>query len=307
MLLAPFLAVSVMPISHRRLEAAKRAAVMVLASLAVVAPITMRNYVVYREFVPVSINGGISLWHGIAAAGGQRFGARSRDKLVIAEEALAHQNPAYEEWWAAPDGIHRDRLRYRMALGVIRDHPLWYARAMLGRMRDMLRYASGTPPPVKRSYEGVEASEREELVRAMRAGDRHAEPGGSEDAQSAPDLRAPISTQGLLRTGQWLSPLRLPVWTLQAATSAVMLGFIVAGAAAVLFLSWRTAAFLFLVPAYYFLVESIFFLEWRVVVPLHYSLFVFAATAWALAAALVREGARRAGNAVLGRLARTPA
>jgi hypothetical protein len=49
-----------------------------------------------------------------------------------------------------PDGIRRDRERTREALDFIKQHPIWYAGVMLGRMWGMLKVA-GDPVP----YTGI--------------------------------------------------------------------------------------------------------------------------------------------------------
>ena len=82
-----------------------KAAGMVAVALAVVAPITIRNARIYGEFVPVSTNGGIVLWEGIADAGGREFGARSLDLEVAAEEAKSYfGDPRYAEAGRPPTG-----------------------------------------------------------------------------------------------------------------------------------------------------------------------------------------------------------
>src|SRR6185436_3756977 len=55
-------------VSIRRRQTLKRSWLIGVTSLLVVAPITLRNYVLYGEFIPVSINTGIVLWEGIADA-----------------------------------------------------------------------------------------------------------------------------------------------------------------------------------------------------------------------------------------------
>jgi 4-amino-4-deoxy-L-arabinose transferase-like glycosyltransferase len=79
MVLAPFVGAGLVLLSPRRKSLVKAAA-MTLASCAAIAPITLRNYLVYGEFVPVSSNSGIVLWEGIADAGGERFGAVPTDR-----------------------------------------------------------------------------------------------------------------------------------------------------------------------------------------------------------------------------------
>ncbi|HWX23458.1 MAG TPA: hypothetical protein VN083_00385, partial [Vicinamibacteria bacterium] len=156
-LTAPLLAVSLAVLLRLRGRKALPLALVPLGAVLAVGPITLRNYVIFREFVPISTNGGITLWEGVADAGGQRYGARRGDKLVIEEEAVRYKNPRYAEWWAAPDGIRRDRDRMRRSFAVISEHPLWYGRAMLRRMKQMLDYWTPPPPEVGRASERAPA------------------------------------------------------------------------------------------------------------------------------------------------------
>ncbi len=144
--LAPLLAVAVPLVFGRRRKARAWPLALAIAAMAVVAPITIRNLRIYGEFVPVSINSGIVLWEGIADAGGQRFGARSRDLEVAAEEAVRFGDPRYAKWWASPDGIRRDRDRAKRTLEVIRAHPGWYAGSVVRRTGEVL--ASGAEAPL---------------------------------------------------------------------------------------------------------------------------------------------------------------
>ena len=121
-------------------------AMMAIVSLAIVAPITIRNYRLYGELVPVSSNGGIVLWEGIADAGGERFGAQRFDLLVALEEAERFGDPRYAEWWASPDGIRRDRDRVRRSLEVIRNNPVWFAAATTRRALAIADVRTAAPP-----------------------------------------------------------------------------------------------------------------------------------------------------------------
>ena len=46
--------------------------------------------------------------------------------------------------------------------------------------------------------------------------------------------------------------------------------------------SWRRSVFLLMVPFYYLLFQSTMHTEFRYALPIHYFLFVFAATVWVL-------------------------
>jgi hypothetical protein len=118
------------------------------AAALVVAPVTVRNYRIYGELVPVSVNMGIVLWEGLADAGGERFGAHGLDWEVASAEAKETGDPRYAAWWASPDGIARDRERVRRSLAVIRAEPAWFLSATLRRGLDIVSYGLGGAAPV---------------------------------------------------------------------------------------------------------------------------------------------------------------
>jgi hypothetical protein len=262
LLLGPFAAGFVLLLVRPLRPALAQAAVLTLAFVAAVSPITLRNWVIYGELVPVSINGGITLLQGVADAGGRRFGVRPRDKLVIEEEAAYYGDERLAEWWAAPDGIRRDRERYREAMREIRARPFWYAGAMLRRMGDMLSYHRGGAPWVAPRQDGAALA----AVKEPQTG-----------AGQRPVLRAAQT----LWPGRALRFLRPVVWAGQRALAWITLPLLVAGTLLLLRQRPRSAAWLWLLPAYYLFFESFFIYEWRVAVPMHYPVFILAAAALA--------------------------
>jgi 4-amino-4-deoxy-L-arabinose transferase-like glycosyltransferase len=280
MLLAPFLAAIVVLAARDRRRAAGHAAALVLAAAAVIAPITWRNYAVFGQWVPISINGGLTLWQGVADAGGEAEGARRRDKLVMDEEAERYGNPRYREWWAEPDGIARDRDRYRRARAVIRAHPLLYARVVARRAWEMLGYASAAGPPTLSA-----GSTAAELI-------ARAEDDEPSDAR-VHDLGRRPGDDGFLRLGALMAPLRPVLGALQVVLLPVLTPLVLAGAAALVVLRWRCALLLLGLPLYYLSTESFFLYEWRVAVPMHYPLFAGAAAAMLLAWSALRSALRR--------------
>jgi hypothetical protein len=256
LLLGVFAAGFVAVLARPRRLALAQAALVAVASLAMVAPITLRNWVVFGELVPVSINGGITLLQGVADAGGRRFGVRPRDKLVIEEEAAYYGDRRLAEWWAAPDGIRRDRERYAEAMREIRADPLWYARTMLRRMGDMLSYHRAGAP-LLRFWPG---------------------PAAWNEPPPAPGVRRPLLGAGTaLWPGRLARPLRPVVHAAQRALNWTTLPLLVAGTVVLLRRNPRAAGWLWLLPAYYLFFESFFIYEWRVAVPMHYPVFVLAA------------------------------
>jgi hypothetical protein len=121
-------------------------------AVAVIAPIAIRNYLVFPDFTPTGGTIGVNLWEGLGETerGRNNGFAFGDDKLLEHERnrmglpAGAHLDLQY------PDGIRRDRERTRESLAFIRQHPVWYLGVMLERMWGMLKVA-GDPVP----YTGI--------------------------------------------------------------------------------------------------------------------------------------------------------
>jgi len=257
-LLGPFAAFFLFFLLGRNRRALLLSSLVALTSLLVVSPITLRNWLVFGEFVPVSINGGITLWQGVADAGGREYGARVWDKQVMAEEAERYGRPDYLLWWAEPDGIIRDRDRYRRATEVIKARPFWYAQAMLRRMGMMLLFTDG-PKDLRPAGAPVKAVESERVpLRAVPGLDaRVNEAAFAERAGAASFLRGPLR---LIHRAWFVVPLL--IWI------GIILSIRDTPRATLLWL---------IVPLYYLLFESPFLYEWRVAVPMQYFLLPFAA------------------------------
>jgi hypothetical protein len=113
-----------------------------------VAPIAIRNTLVFREFVLTGLNVGTNLWEGLGETEfGRSRGFECSDQLMVeherAELGLPADFPITPVW---PDGIRRDRERARRALSVIAERPVWYAGVMLTRMWWMLKIAGESGP-----------------------------------------------------------------------------------------------------------------------------------------------------------------
>jgi hypothetical protein len=235
LLLAPALALAAPFVLARRWNPCLKAAGMVAVALALVAPITIRNARIYGELVPVSANGGIVLWEGIADAGGRAFGARSLDLEVAAEEAEHFGDPRYAASWATPDGIRRDRERVRRSLEVIRAHPAWWAASVVRRAGDVL--ASGREAPL--------------------VGPRPPDLAEDSTAVDHPAVRVDAA----------LGAARPAVRVLQRVTAWPAEALAAAGLAVLCFLAPRRALLLALVPAYVLIVQSPMHFEPRFALP----------------------------------------
>jgi hypothetical protein len=140
LLLAPFLAlmISVLLEGGRRL---KHAVAFVGAAMIVVAPITIRNWVVFGYFIPLSLGSGITMIEGIADYDKEnRFGMPAGDADAKWKDVEWHNRSDYATGLWRPDGIERDRYRLARGLEVIRKNPVWFAGSMIRRAASMLRY-----------------------------------------------------------------------------------------------------------------------------------------------------------------------
>ncbi len=260
LLIGPFTSLFLFFLLGRNRRALLLASLVTSVSLLIVLPITLRNWLVFGEFVPVSINGGITLWQGVADAGGREYGARMWDKQVMAEEAERYGRPDYLLWWAEPDGIARDHDRYRRATEVIKARPLWYLGAMARRMGMMLLFTDGPP-----------ALQPQGLRPAAPEADRV-------PLTPVPGLDATLNEERFAARAGAASFLRPPLRLVHAAWPVVP---ILAWIGIVLSLRKEPGVTLFwlIVPLYYLIFESPFLYEWRVAVPMQYFLMPFAALA----------------------------
>lgn len=114
---------------------------LVAAALLVIAPITIRNWVVYGRVIPISIGSGLNLVEGIAEYDKEgKFGLPILDPDVQASEAKSYGRPDYAGSLYVPDGIQRDRNRFAAGSAVVRSNPGWFLGVMLRRSLFMLRY-----------------------------------------------------------------------------------------------------------------------------------------------------------------------
>jgi 4-amino-4-deoxy-L-arabinose transferase-like glycosyltransferase len=130
----------------------RMSAAALLGTVIVIAPIVVRNYLVFPDFTPTGGTIGTNLWEGLGETElGRQNGFMFGDDKMLERERKKAGWPADAPWdMSWPDGIRRDRERTREALAFIRQHPIWYAGVMLGRMWGMLKVA-GDPVP----YTGV--------------------------------------------------------------------------------------------------------------------------------------------------------
>jgi hypothetical protein len=145
--LAPFLTIVFLPF----LEAKNRIryiSSLVLASAIVISPITIRNFIVFKEFIPISIGVGANLLEGIADYDKEnKFGFPGDDQAVAKYDVKLYNRPDYGSTQWAPDGLMREKNRVKIAKEAIKNNPIWFLGVMLKRITFMLSYNSKGSAP----------------------------------------------------------------------------------------------------------------------------------------------------------------
>jgi len=140
LLLAPFLGL-LLVLMLDRARRWRYAGALVGATLLVIAPITIRNLVVFHHFIPLSLGAGQMLNVGITDYDKERrFGLPGTDIETVTSEAAASGRQDYADSLFGGNGIERDRQRTSRAIAVIRSHPIWFAGVVLQRAASMLKF-----------------------------------------------------------------------------------------------------------------------------------------------------------------------
>lgn len=141
-----------------------------ISSMLLVAPITLRNAIVFHEFLPNGLNLGVNLWEGLGETerGVAAGMVMSDQKMVEIERKELNLPPDYPITPAYPDGIRRDRKRVRDSLHVIAANPIWYVGVM-GRRAVRLLKLAGDPAPYQASA-GINVTSKKCLAPAWQGG-----------------------------------------------------------------------------------------------------------------------------------------
>jgi hypothetical protein len=145
----------------------------VFGTLLVVLPLTIRNAIVFRRFIPLSLGAGQTLLEGIADYDPRgKLGIPNTDMGIMKQEAEQSGRPDYYGTLFNPDGVERERARLSRGFAVIRSHPLWFSGVMARRAASMLRLERSrlvsTEPPVSHP---LGATDRLESIWTSRAED----------------------------------------------------------------------------------------------------------------------------------------
>ena len=140
-LLLPLFLCATLILLFPRGERRRHALALIAGAVIVIAPMTIRNALVFRSFVPISLGTGVTLCQGIADYDvEQRFGLSPTDDGTCAQEAEWAGRPEYAAALYRPDGIERERSRTVRALSVIRSDPAWFVGTIVRRIVTMLKY-----------------------------------------------------------------------------------------------------------------------------------------------------------------------
>lgn len=161
MLLTVFLAAAVLLLhgkKHWRYSLA-----VIAGTLLIVLPLTIRNAIATRHFIPVSLGAGQTLLEGIADNdANNRFGIPNTDMGIMKQEAEMFQRPEYYGTLFNPDGVQRERARMKRGATVIASNPVWFAGVMIRRAASMTRLERtrliSNTPAVTNSFETARLS-----------------------------------------------------------------------------------------------------------------------------------------------------
>lgn len=140
LLLAPFVACA-LPLWLKKGERLSPAAALILGTLITIAPVTLKNAIVFHRFVPLSLGAGQKLLEGIAEFDSGSLGVPKTDYGIMLQEAAIFNRPDYAQLLFGPDGIERDRQRVQRGVRIIAAHPVWYAGVMSRRALSFFRFA----------------------------------------------------------------------------------------------------------------------------------------------------------------------
>jgi len=110
------------------------AAAVIAGTILLIAPITIKNAIVFHRFIPLSLGSGQTLLEGLADYDPKgTLDIPATDLGLMRQEAALYGKPEYASELFGKDGVERDRMRTSRALDVIRSHPLWFGGVMAKR------------------------------------------------------------------------------------------------------------------------------------------------------------------------------
>jgi 4-amino-4-deoxy-L-arabinose transferase-like glycosyltransferase len=245
-LLLPLFVAALIPILFERGKRLPMSVALIAAAVIVIAPLTIRNYAVFKQFIPISLGSGVTFVEGIADYDTSNTMALPRtDVELVQEESRRFNRPEYNGSLFNPDGIQRERDRVARGIDAIRSHPFWFMGVMIQRSASMLR------------WERVPANSGSPLV-----------------LETQP-LTLPTRTVGVML-------LRFPAMILKSVQkffiTAIMLPLVLFGLLVLLKRrQLMVIGLVCIVPAYFICIQSLLHTEYRYVLAMNYFLVILVA------------------------------
>ena len=232
----------------RWLHRLRMSGAVLLGTIVVIAPIVIRNYVVFPDFTPTGGTIGTNLWEGLGETelGRSNGFILGDDKMLERERAKMNLPPDIQIDVQWPDGIRRDQERTNEAMAFIRQHKLWYLSVMARRIGGMLKVA-GDPVPYC-GTSGVNVTSKKCLSSQWQGG----------------ILAAAVNLLGMIQSV--VRYLFLPLASLGIYVAARW--------------DWRLTCLLLVTVLYYLVPGTAAHTEIRYVLPMHGLSIVFAGAAW---------------------------
>lgn len=122
-LLLPFVLIFLYFVFSKSLRrGAVQAAILLLAVVLVIAPVTLRNYLVFHRFIPISTNSGINMWQGNNpnATGGYYWPSDPENNPLM---------PYLD------DELKRDQIARKLVVEFIHDNPVKFLKLVTEKIR----------------------------------------------------------------------------------------------------------------------------------------------------------------------------
>ncbi|KAF0244913.1 MAG: WecB/TagA/CpsF family glycosyltransferase, partial [bacterium] len=251
MLLFVFWIIAFLLMRKSVVEMPKRLGLLVLGTVIAIAPITIRNFQLYGEFVPITLNIGNILQMGLGEED-PSLGLPATDNETLVWDAKNYNRPDYAGNLVSPDGFLRERDRVRRSTKIILERPFWYIGVMLKRINLLTKYSAFAP------LIRLELPEKKALFSEYK--EKYGQLVGTfsyyNDYGTAADYFRPLvrALQRIFKESLWIF---------------ILLGLIISTKNLYTWLLIAT------VPLYYLLSQSAIHSEFRYVLPAHCILFIF--------------------------------
>jgi 4-amino-4-deoxy-L-arabinose transferase-like glycosyltransferase len=107
------------------------AGILLAAFLATIAPIPIRNLLIFDSFVPLSLGSGTTFLEGLGDYDSDaKLAMPVHDEDVMRLDVTRSGRDDYYGYLYSPDGVQRERARIKDGIAVVAANPFWYAKAV---------------------------------------------------------------------------------------------------------------------------------------------------------------------------------